>query len=213
MNNQKGVVHSHLLQVAASLSTALEAAITQNGPLELPTDTVQQLAEHPYAKRSFPERLCRAVTGQQLSVRAAETIWHRVVSSAEEKPLMEYFAQVDSSVLRECGLSRAKVKTIGAIAHASLNGQLNATELEQLSHEERTARLTAIWGIGQWTADMMSIFYFGDPDIWPDGDVTARKTLEHLTSKRHKTIRTAARFSPYRSYLALHMWRCTDATP
>ncbi len=126
---------------------------------------------------------------------------------------MDYFAGVDPQVLRDCGLSRAKVKTMGAIAQVAQSGQLNATELEQLSTTERAERLIAIWGIGQWTADMMNIFYFGEPDIWPDGDLAARKTLEQLTSPRRKTTKTAAHFAPYRSILALHMWKHANTKP
>lgn len=126
---------------------------------------------------------------------------------------MAYFAEVEPGLLRACGLSGAKVKAVRAIAEAALSHQLDATELSLLSATERTLRLTALWGVGQWTADMMNIFYFGEPDIWPDGDVAARKTLEKLTSKRRKTARTAALFSPYRSYLALYMWRYVDAVP
>lgn len=92
-------------------------------------------------------------------------------------------------------------------------GQLDQTELMPLHASQRSDRLTQLWGVGQWTANMMNIFYFGEPDIWPNGDVTARKTLEKLTSKRRKTINTAARFAPYRSYLAFHMWRYVDAGP
>ena len=136
-----------------------------------------------------------------------------VDSVPDGEALMEYFARVEPDVLRGCGLSEAKVKAVGAIAQAALAGQLDATELSQLKATERTARLTALWGVGQWTADMMNIFYFGEPDIWPDGDVAARKTLEKLTSKRRKTTCTAAQFSPYRSYLALYMWRYVDAVP
>ena len=100
-----------------------------------------------------------------------------------------------------------------SIAKAARAGELDAAELSKVAHAVRAERLTAIWGVGQWTADMMGIFYFGDRDIWPDGDVTARKTLAKLTSRRRKTVRTAERFAPYRSYLALHMWRHADASP
>lgn len=196
--------HEHLLTVARSLSPALTNAIKQNGILTL----------SPQAKTPFAERLCRAVAGQQLSVKAAASIWGRVVASKpDEMDLMTHLHGVEPAVLKGCGLSGAKVKAMGAIAQASQFGQLNATDLQQLSTVERTQRLTALWGIGQWTADMMNLFYFGEPDIWPEGDVTARNTLETLTSKRRKTIRTAERFGPYRSYLALHMWRHVDATP
>lgn len=126
-----------------------------------------------------------------------------------DEDLVEYLSGRCTDSLRACGLSGAKTKAMQAIASADLD----ADELESLSHDERSKRLTAIWGVGRWTADMMGIFYFGDRDIWPDGDVTARKTLEALTSKRRKTQRTAERFAPYRSYLALHMYRHADAAP
>lgn len=197
-------VHEHLLEVARSLTPSLSNAIAQNGVLTL----------SPQPESPFAERLCRAVAGQQLSIKAAASIWRRVVASAPEgMDLMAHLYVVDAAVLRACGLSGAKVRAVGAIAQAAQSGQLTATDLQQLSTAERTQRLTALWGIGQWTADMMNIFYFGEPDIWPEGDVTARKTLETLTSKRRKTMRTAKRFEPYRSYLALHMWRHVDATP
>lgn len=197
-------IHNQLIAVAEKISMALAEAIARNGPIKL----------NPTQETPFPHRLCRAVAGQQLSIKAASSIWSRVLAGAPENhSLIDYFAVVDPVVLRGCGLSGAKVKTVSAIAHAAKAGLLNATELEQLTHLERTKRLTTLWGVGQWTADMMGIFYFGDADIWPEGDVSARKTLERLTSKRRKTIRTASRFSPYRSYLALHMWQHVDAKP
>lgn len=198
-------IHNRLIAVAGEISAELSGAIAHNGPIELT----------PNQDIPFAQRLCRAVAGQQLSVTAASSIWERVLASAPEnnQPLMDYFVAVAPAVLRGCGLSGAKVKAVSAIAHADQAGLLNATEFEQLSHTERTKRLTTLWGVGQWTADMMGIFYFGDTDIWPDGDVSARKTLERLTSKRRRTTRTASRFSPYRSYLALHMWQHVDANP
>jgi DNA-3-methyladenine glycosylase II len=82
-----------------------------------------------------------------------------------------------------------------------------------MNYAERSAALTSIWGVGQWTADMMCMFYFGEHDVWPDGDVGARKTLERLTNRRRSTIRTAQLFAPHRSYLALYMWAHADARP
>ena len=99
------------------------------------------------------------------------------------------------------------------ILRAARSGGLDAEYLTTLSAQQRAAHLTSLWGIGQWTADMMNMFYFGEEDIWPDGDVAARKTLERLTSPRRKTVRTAARFAPYRSRLAIYMWRWLDAEP
>lgn len=200
-------IHKRFLEIAPSLSAKLAEAIAQVGPVEI-------ISPQYSPGVPFAERLCRAITGQQLSVKAARAIWGRVVERVpEDKTLIEYFSAVDADVLRVCGLSRAKVKAVRAIAEAALSDQLNAADLSRLSIAERTQSLTALWGVGQWTVDMMNIFYFGERDVWPDGDVAARKTLEKLTSRRRKTTRTAARFSPYRSYLALYMWRYVDAKP
>ncbi|MEO1094702.1 MAG: DNA-3-methyladenine glycosylase 2 family protein [Cyanobacteria bacterium J06638_28] len=196
-------IHTHFIAIAKDLSPALADAIAHTGPIQLV----------PSQDMPFPDRLCRAIAGQQLSLKAAATIWGRVVDSAVNRPLIEHFAEAEAEALRACGLSAAKSKAVRAVAEAALAGQLDVAALSKLDARDRAQRLTAIWGVGQWTADMMSIFYFGDPDIWPDGDVTARKTLEKLTSPRRKTVRTAARFAPHRSYLALYMWRHVDATP
>ncbi|MEM7770735.1 MAG: DNA-3-methyladenine glycosylase 2 family protein [Cyanobacteria bacterium P01_A01_bin.37] len=196
-------IHTQFIEIAKDVSPLLAGAIANTGPLELA----------PRQETPFAERLCRAVAGQQLSVKAAKTIWGRVVANAAGLPFIEYVAVATPETLRTCGLSASKAKAMRAIAQATLDGQIDATELGALDHGDRTQRLTAIWGVGQWTADMMGIFYFGDPDIWPDGDITARKTLEKLTSSRRKTTRTAARFAPHRSYLALYMWRQANAAP
>jgi len=201
-------IHEQMIAIAHTLSPALTTCIEQNGPIELSPECDR------IGNSSFAEHLCHAVTGQQLSVKAAASIWKRVVASApKDMALIDHFLEAEPETLRDCGLSRAKVKTVGEIAKAASKGQLDSAELATLTHAERTKHLTGLWGIGQWTADMMSIFYFGDPDIWPAGDLAARKALEQLTSKRRKTIRTAARFAPYRSYLALHMWQHSDAVP
>ena len=193
-------IQTRFVKIARELSDELADAIASTTPLQLT----------PSQATPFAERLCRAVAGQQLSVKAAASIWSRVVDSAADQPLVEYFSTVSPDILRSCGLSAAKAKAMRAIALAKLANQLDETMLNELDHEDRSQCLTEIWGVGQWTADMMGIFYFGDPDIWPDGDTTARKNLERLTSRRRKTVRTAARFAPYRSYLALYMWHQAD---
>lgn len=196
-------VHTRLLEAAEADFPDLHAALARLGPLPFPRRDA-----HP-----FPQYLCRAIAGQQISVKAAAAIWARVEASAGETALLDHFQADNFDCLRGCGLSNAKTRTIIAIADTHRTLGLDADELRALSVPERTERLTAMWGVGQWTADMMNMFYFGEEDIWPDGDVAARKTLERLTSKRRKTVRTAERFKPYRSWLALYMWAHVDAPP
>ncbi len=196
-------IHQNFIVIAEELSSRLAGAIEQVGPVEFQPDDSLPLAH----------RLCRTVAGQQLSVVAARTIWDRVLSASGENHLTDFFTEENAEIMRNCGLSSAKVRSMCDIAEKARNGRLNKSELEVLSHQERSKHLTEIWGVGQWTADMLSMFYFGDEDVWPDGDLAARKTLERLTSKRRKTIRTAERFAPYRSRLALYMWKYKDAVP
>ena len=130
-----------------------------------------------------------------------------------DRAAADYFLRCRATTLRACGLSEAKARAMREIAQAAKAGQLDRETLKKLDSAQRAKHLTQIWGVGQWTADMASIFYFGDKDVWPDGDVTARKTLARLTSARRKTVRTAENFAPYRSYLAIHMWRYANANP
>lgn len=196
-------VHQQFIETAQDFAPDLARALQRLGPQEF-----RRRDDLP-----FPEYLCRAISGQQISVKAAQSIWARVVASAEGRSLVEHFAACDGHGLRQCGLSNAKVKTIQGIARTHLEEGLDVATLRPLSARERADRLTTLWGVGAWTADMMNMFYFGEQDVWPDGDVAARKTLERLTSKRRKTVRTAQRFQPYRSWLAIYMWAHVDAPP
>ena len=168
---------------------------------------------HRQARRNLPlpESLCRAVAGQQLSVAAADTIWSRFEAFRGQRPLVPFLAKVTDLDLRGCGLSFAKIRSIRAIGEAADRGQLESGRLMHMGHGERTACLTEIPGVGPWTADMIGIFYCGDTDIWPDGDLVARRTLQNLVGKRSKTVRVASTFSPWRSRLAMAMWRAVDA--
>ncbi|WP_234572740.1 DNA-3-methyladenine glycosylase family protein [Rhodohalobacter sp. 614A] len=203
MNKPEKEIHHFFIETAKELHPNLANAITTVGVQELPVENSEPLAH----------RLCRSVAQQQLSVKAARTIWGRVLEAANETPLTDFFHDQNVELLHTCGLSKAKTRAICGIAEVSRNGGLEACELKFMDYKSRTDRLTSLWGVGRWTADMISIFYFGDEDIWPDGDLAARKTLEKLTSRRRKTIRTAERFAPYRSYLALYMWKYQDTIP
>lgn len=203
MEDQSLKIHRRFIKTASDLSPELADAIEQVGPLLFQPDDSLPL----------PHRLCRSVAGQQLSVVAARTIWSRIIESADNTPLTEFFIEKNSELMKNCGLSAAKVRSMCGIAKVARQGGLEKDKLHSMDHKTRSKHLTHLWGVGQWTADMISIFYFGDEDVWPDGDLAARKTLERLTSKRRKTVRTAERFAPHRSRLALYMWEYKDAVP
>jgi DNA-3-methyladenine glycosylase II len=203
MDRKSKEVHQRFINISNELNPDLVVAIRQIGPIEFRPDDSLPLAH----------RLCRSVAGQQLSVIAARTIWQRVLIAADGKDLTEFFNEENTEIMRRCGLSNAKVRAMCGIAEEGRAGKLETDDLRKLSHNERSRELTRLWGVGQWTVDMISIFYFGDEDVWPDGDLAVRKTLEHLTSRRRKTVRTAERFAPHRSWLALYMWEYKNAVP
>lgn len=197
-------VHEHFVTTARGISLPLHDAIAQVGQLTLPAR----------GRRSLAHFLARAVAGQQLSTSAARSIWARVEATVQSRgsSIPEFFCARNARALRKCGLSQAKVRALIAIREAHERGVLSVRRLARLNHAQRSERLQEIWGIGQWTADMVSIFYFNDPDVWPEGDAGVYRALELIVGKRSKrTVRKlAGAFAPYRSFLALYMWRTLD---
>jgi DNA-3-methyladenine glycosylase II len=200
---QERRIHARIVGEARAVSAELAAALGQSGPVTL-------LRRN---SRSLPDYLCRVVVGQQLSTGAARTIWGRVEQLAREEALsVVKLAGADSAhSLRECGVSRQKIAALADIARAYCARRLGVTRLERMSHEERSVRLCEIRGIGQWTCDMTSIFYFGDPDVWPSGDLSVTQELGRFVSEA-RMPGALERFRPYRSYLAVSMYRLRDGS-
>lgn len=189
-------IHEHFLHVSATVSSALNDAIARVGMIELT----------PRRDLALPEQLCRAVAGQQLSTKAAETIWGRIIDATAGKPLLPFILNSEPDVLRSCGLSNAKTKAIYAIADAFISQKMTESALAKMSAEERSKVLTSIWGVGPWTVDMVNMFYFCEADIWPGKDLAVSRGLQSLTSDDADINAIAERFKPYRSYLAFYMW-------
>ncbi|ACB78408.1 HhH-GPD family protein [Methylorubrum populi BJ001] len=196
-------LYDRLLGVAAEVSEPLRTTIAAIGVIEI--------APPPHA--SLAERLFVEVVNQQLSTKAALSIWTRIEAAAAAQVVTprDLFVPGYEAVLRGCGVSANKVRALHAIREAEEAGLLGP-DLAALPHAERSAMLCRIRGVGPWTADMAGIFHFLDPDIWPAGDVAAVGVLRRLTGIED-TVAVAARFAPYRSILARYMWRSRDAAP
>lgn len=200
-------IHRRFLATAERVAPPLKAALIRVGRIGPPEPR----------RRSLACFLARAVVGQQLSTIAARSIWARVEAAARASGcgIPGFFAARHARRLRACGLSRAKVRTLIAIREAHEAGRLSARRLRRMSHAERSAVLRTIHGIGQWTADMAGIFYFRDPDVWPVGDVGVQRGLKVALGRcSARTMeRIGAAFAPYRSFLALYLWRLLDGAP
>ncbi|MCY4420206.1 MAG: DNA-3-methyladenine glycosylase 2 family protein [Gammaproteobacteria bacterium] len=194
-------IHSAFLKISANVSTALVEALCSVGPISFPERKDKDLGRF----------LARVVIGQQLSTKAAQSIWSKAEAAAllAGVSITEYFSATDAELLRQCGVSRNKIKALRSLHGAERKGVLCAETLLQLDHDMRSEQLTAIWGIGRWTCDMVSIFYCHCPDIWPETDLAVQKTFANLVGRRCVS-EVAMQFTPFRSFLALAMWRFVD---
>jgi 3-methyladenine DNA glycosylase/8-oxoguanine DNA glycosylase len=166
--------------------------------------------------RSTFATLARAIAYQQLSGRAAGTIWGRVCARfGPDGPEAEALLRLRPATLRACGLSAAKVLAIRDLAQHVVRGDLDPGTLTRASDEEVVARLTRVRGIGPWSAHMHLIFSLGRPDVWPTGDlgvqkgVAAWKGLATTPGPRELEALGEA-WRPHRTLAAWYAWRALE---
>lgn len=163
--------------------------------------------------------LLRSIVGQQLSTKAARAIWERTLALfGGEVPSPEELLAIDPEKLREAGNSRPKAKYMRSLAEHVLSGELELDRLDDLSDEEISAELTAVKGLGQWSADMFLIFHLGRPDVLPVGDLGVRNAAKVAYNLRKlpspdRLTRLARPWRPYRSLASLYLWRSLDNEP
>jgi DNA-3-methyladenine glycosylase II len=114
--------------------------------------------------------LSRIVVDQQISLAAGAAIWRRLEAQLAPFEAARLLAASEES-LRACGLSGGKIRTLRAIAAAEAAGSLDFGRLETVPDDEASAMLTAVHGIGPWTAEIYLLTCLGRPDVWPAGDL------------------------------------------
>ncbi|MFN0264846.1 DNA-3-methyladenine glycosylase family protein [Tepidamorphus sp. 3E244] len=155
--------------------------------------------------------LAAIVTGQQVSTAAARAIWDRVIATLGRVDPQAIEAASDETLGIACGLSRAKVRTLRAMAGAVQDGTLDFARLETLENDAVHATLTALPGIGPWTADVYLLFCLRRADAWPAGDlavVEAVRMLRGLDERPRgaEAIACADGWRPYRGAAAHLLW-------
>ncbi|MDP3495700.1 MAG: DNA-3-methyladenine glycosylase 2 family protein [Hyphomonadaceae bacterium] len=159
--------------------------------------------------------LARIIAYQQLSTKAAGTIWGRVeVLLGKVTPKGVLAADIDS--LRACGLSRPKIAHIQSIAEAVETGTLNLRRVAKASDDDAREELVAVKGIGPWTADVYLMFCLGRWDVFPHADIGLSEAYRMITGerKRHppsKFLKTGERWRPYRGVAAHMLWAYINA--
>lgn len=165
------------------------------------------------------ESLARSIVYQQISIRAARSIYLRLLEecSVEEVLNAEALAAASPETLRACGLSAQKASYLRDLAKFTVEQRLDFARLPQLSDEEVIAALTVVKGIGVWTAQMFLIFSLQRPDVLPAGDLGIRNAvkklhgLRELPSPSEVEIR-GRKWRPYASVASWYLWRSLEPT-
>ncbi len=161
--------------------------------------------------------LARSIIGQQISVTAAQTVWHRF-EALTPKVTAKNILALDNDLMRAAGLSMRKVEYVKDLADHFQNKGLNKVKWHLQEDEAVIKELTAIRGIGRWTAEMFLMFNLKRPNVLPLDDVGLIKAISKNYFSGETVTRSEARevadnWAPYRTVATWYMWRSLDPTP
>jgi DNA-3-methyladenine glycosylase II len=202
-------------QLAASDPTMAEL-IERLGRIDIATRLKRRSEERPADAYGA---LLRAIVGQQLSTKAARTIFGRVLDLfGGATPSPEQLLEADEAELRACGLSGRKVEYVRDLAAHVLDGELELDRLGELSDEEVIAEIVAVRGLGVWTAEMFLLFHLERPDVLSGGDLGIRKAVQVEYGLKEmpapaKVIEIGEPWRPYRSLASLYLWESLANAP
>ena len=163
------------------------------------------------------QTLARSIIGQQISVKAAQSVWDRFAAAVGDMQPQSVL-RLPEIQMRGCGLSGQKVKYLYDLSERFAGGTLDVARWHDMDDETLIADLTQVKGIGRWTAEMFLIFYLTRPDVFPLGDLGLQRALRlHYNSGRALSERRIAALSrlwtPWRSAATWYLWRSLDPLP
>jgi DNA-3-methyladenine glycosylase II len=159
----------------------------------------------------------RSIVGQQISVKAADSVWARLIAALPALTPAAVLACATEQ-LRACGLSARKVEYVSDLAAHFDGGQIHTHRWPAMEDAEIIAELTAVRGIGVWTAEMFLIFNQLRPDVFPLDDIGLQKAVaRHYLAGERPSRRQLAdigdRWRPWRSVATWYLWRSLDPVP
>jgi len=173
-------------------------------------------------KKAVYLHLCGSIMSQQLSTKVADVIWKRFLALYEKKgPSPEQILATPHETLRSIGLSNAKASYIQNVARFALEQGMEWQQLKKMDNEAVIVHLTQIKGVGRWTTEMLLMFALGREDVFAVDDLGIQQAMINLykldsadkKKLREDMLRISAKWSPYRSYACLHLWRWKDNSP
>ena len=162
--------------------------------------------------------LCKSIIGQQISVAAANSVFLKFKKKCKNKINAKNINKLRFIQLKSCGLSKQKVKGIKSLANQTLNKTFNPKLIPKMSDEEAILYLSQLRQIGRWSAEMILLFTYNRPNIWPVQDIGLLRAISKNYKKKYlppeKFVNVLKkRFSPYCSVATWYLWRSIDPEP
>lgn len=163
------------------------------------------------------QTLARSIVGQQISVKAAQSVWARFAAAVGDMQPRRVL-KLSENQLRGCGLSGQKVKYLRDLSERFADDTIDVARWHAMDDETLIADLTQVKGIGRWTAEMFLIFYLTRPDVFPLGDLGLQRAMslhynkgKPLSDRRIATLSRS--WTPWRSVATWYLWRSLDPVP
>jgi len=169
-------------------------------------------------RRKVYLHLCGSIMSQQLSTKVADVIWKRFLALYDKHPTPQQIIETPFATLRGIGLSNAKANYVQNVARFAIEQGMDWKQFQKMNNEEVTQYLIQIKGVGRWTTEMLLMFVLGREDVFAVDDLGIQNAmikiykLDNTDKKklREDMLRISQKWSPYRTYACLHLWKWKD---
>jgi len=187
-------------------------------------DIIMKKLIHKYSDKNLTTRknvffsLCKSIIGQQISVAAANSVFNKFNLLCNFKIKPEIVNKLNRPQLRKCGLSRQKINGIKDLAKKYLDKTFNPRIIKKMHDEEAIIYLSELKQIGRWSAEMILLFTYNRPNIWPVQDIGLLRAISNNYNQKYLppnsyVQKLKKKFSPYCSVATWYLWRSIDNEP
>tara|TARA_B100002052_G_C15846315_1_gene582695 strand:+ start:672 stop:1289 length:618 start_codon:yes stop_codon:yes gene_type:complete len=173
---------------------------------------------HLTTRKNFFYSLSRSIISQQISVSAADSVFSKFEKKCKGKIKPKIVSKLTISDLRKCGLSRMKAKGIKSLAKKILDKSFDPKLIKQMSDEDAINYLSSLRQIGRWSSEMVLIFFYNRPNIWPVQDIGLLRAISNNYKKKYLppmsfVKKLQKKFSPYCTLAVMALWYSVDNEP
>ena len=173
---------------------------------------------HLTTRNNFFYSLTRSIISQQISVSAADSVFSKFEKKCKGKINPKFVSRLTITDLRRCGLSRMKALGIKSLADKILDKSFNPKLIKKMSDEEAINYLSSLRQIGRWSSEMVLIFFYNRPNIWPVQDIGLLRAISNNYNKKYLPPKSFVnklqiKFSPYCTLAVMALWYSVDNEP